>query len=505
MRYEFDLENLEYVWGSNSRFGDKMPFESGYKLDIRGNNFENQCASFLLTNKGKCIYSKNPFYFEIYDDKIILEGKDIFLEEGSKSLKGAYLKAVEKVNLKPESMVEKEFFISPQFNTWIELIYNQNQEDVIKYAERIKEFGIDNAILMIDDNWQEDYGVWKFRSDKFPNPKEMTDTLHKMGFKVMLWTAPFISPDSEVFRKLEKEELLVKDSKTGDPAIIKWWNGYSAELDLSNPKAVDWYNSENKRLMDEFGIDGFKFDAGDCNYYNGDYKFFEKSENENYQTQCFAKLGAEYKYNEFRASFNCQQLPLVQRLCDKKHGWSDNGVDSLVADTVAQGLMGYPFVCSDMIGGGQYSCFLDGSADLDQELFVRYAQCAALMPMMQFSAAPWRVLSEENCRLCFEAVKIHKKFTDYILELAENSLKTGEPIVRAVEYEFPDEGFEFVKDMFMLGDKYLVAPVLKKGQFKKIIKLPKGKWKADDENVYEGGNVIEIDTPLERLAYFEKI
>ena len=32
---------------------------------------------------------------------------------------------------------------------------------------------------------------------------------------------------------------------------------------------------------------------------------------------------------------------------------------------------------------------------------------------------------------------------------------------------------------FMLGDKYLVAPVLKKGQFKKIIKLPNSVFNKD--------------------------
>ncbi len=39
-----------------------------------------------------------------------------------------------------------------------------------------------------------------------------------------------------------------------------------------------------------------------------------------------------------------------------------------------------------MIGGGEYLNFLENSSNLDEELFVRYAQCATLMPMMQFSA-----------------------------------------------------------------------------------------------------------------------
>ena len=41
-----------------------------------------------------------------------------------------------------------------------------------------------------------------------------------------------------------------------------------------------------------------------------------------------------------------------------------------------------------------------------------------------------------------------------------NSAKTGEPIIRHMEYAFPHQGFVDCKDQFMLGDRYLVAPVL---------------------------------------------
>ena len=40
--------------------------------------------------------------------------------------------------------------------------------------------------------------------------------------------------------------------------------------------------------------------------------------------------------------------------------------------------------------GGQFTSFLD-DAPIDQELVVRSTQVHALMPMMQFSVAPWRI------------------------------------------------------------------------------------------------------------------
>ncbi|AMK50502.1 hypothetical protein LF65_06910 [Clostridium beijerinckii] len=41
-------------------------------------------------------------------------------------------------------------------------------------------------------------------------PYKMIDTLHKMGFKVILWVCNFISPDSLTSRNLGKKDCLIK-------------------------------------------------------------------------------------------------------------------------------------------------------------------------------------------------------------------------------------------------------------------------------------------------------
>ena len=56
-------------------------------------------------------------------------------------------------------------------------------------------------------------------------------------------------------------------SEAKTPSIINWWNGYSFVLDFSNPKAVEWFKSQLSSMVSEYGLDGFKFDAGDPEYY----------------------------------------------------------------------------------------------------------------------------------------------------------------------------------------------------------------------------------------------
>jgi alpha-glucosidase len=153
-----------------------------------------------------------------------------------------------------------------------------------------------------------------------------------------------------------------------------------------------------------------------------------------------------------------------------------------------------------MIGGGDYLSFLDLKT-VDQDLIVRSAQIHALMPMMQFSLAPWRVLDAKHLNAVKRAVETREQFAPTILELARKSAQTGDPIVRSLEYVFPHQGYEQVKDEFMLGDSILVAPLDKKGTSRQLV-LPKGEWLGDDGKTLTGGTTYTLDVPLDRIPYF---
>ena len=166
--------------------------------------------------------------------------------------------------------------------------------------------------------------------------------------------------------------------------------------------------------------------------------------------------------------------------------------------------MGYPFGCPDLIGRGEYLSFRSLAA-IDQELIVRAAQVHALMPMMQFSVAPWRVLSRENLSICRRMAALHTEQGGEILALARESAKTGEPVVRSLEYAYPHEGYVDVGDQFLLGPDVLVAPVVEKGARKRRLVVPEGRWKGDDGSVVLGPTSLEIDVPLARLPWYRRL
>jgi alpha-glucosidase len=251
--------------------------------------------------------------------------------------------------------------------------------------------------------------------------------------------------------------------------------------------------------MEDYGVDGFKFDAADFEYYPSDAIAAGGTVPGYEQCSLFVELARKYPYNELRAGWRHAGEPVVQRLHDKSHNWED--LQKLIPEMMAEALMGFSFSCPDMVGGGSFETFLRG--ETDTELIVRSAQIHALMPMMQFSLAPWRVLSVEEYAAVLDAVALRNRFMPLIESLYQRAAATGEPIVAPLEYCFPGEGLASVNDQFMLGDSLLVAPVTTPGTTRTVI-LPEGSWRADDGTLYEGGT-HSIEVPLDRLPYFEKL
>lgn len=481
--------------------GSMMPYNSTDELTMNliAHPDGNQVQPLLLSNQGDVIWCENPPKISFKKGEIVIDADGTATHsKAGKTLKEAYEFASQNYFPPSGKTPDMKLISAPQYNTWIELMYDQNQDDILKYANALIANNYPPGVLMIDDNWQENYGKWNFHQGRFSDPKMMMDSLHDMGFKVMLWVCPFVSPDCDVYRELNKKKFLMQNTHS-EAAMVRWWNGVSAELDLSNPGAVNWLNDQFDHLVNEYGVDGFKLDAGDPFYYTGLKSHKDISPDEH--TMLWGKIGLRYPLNEYRAMYKMGGQPLVERLRDKTHTWND--LTTLIPNMLLQGINGYVFGCPDMIGGGDFSSFLPGSV-IDEELIVRSAQVHALMPMMQFSVAPWRILNEANHKAVKKAVALRMKYTDYIVRLTENAAITNQPVIKYLEYSYPHQGYEDIKDQFLLGDSLLVAPVIEKNTYKRRVQLPEGHWKYIDGKDYTGPIEVEVVAPIDVLPYFLK-
>ena len=521
------MQSGEKWWGLCNDFGREMPFteKTSFSCDLRLNNYSHQTLSLLCSDKGRVVWCDESVGVKISGGEIRLEsdrGEITVKNDAGHNLAEAFRYASKTWFPPTGENPELLYFSAPQYNTWIELTYHQNEKDILAYAKSMLDNGLPPGIFMIDDTWQLDYGEWYFDARRFSDPKGMMDKLHAMGYKVLLWMCPFVSMDSPAFRRIAfgrnpddvkgypvKGGFLLSPKATGvprvSPAAVPWWNGYSALLDFTHPNAVAWFTEQLERLVKDYGADGFKFDGGSVEFYSGVRgKFLAHDENVSptAQSALYGNFAVKYKGSEYRNGFGFAGKPVIMRLHDKDHSWS--ALRRLVPDMLAAGFVGCPFICPDMIGGGEWTAFLPG-APFDPELFIRSAQIHALCPMMQISASPWRVLSKEHQRIFKQTVELRQKFAPRFVELAKESHKTGEPMMRNMEYCFPALGYHDIKNQFMMGEDLLVAPVLEKGAMSRKVVLPPGRWLGDDGRTFDGPASITVETPLARLPHFTAV
>ena len=497
----------EYWWGGAVQDGPFMPYgDAPYHFDLRPKLAGNQAAPLLLSSKGRYVWSERAFAFRFQQRTLVIENALAKIEhgEGFKDLRGAYRAASRRFFPPSGKIPDPLCFTAPQYNSWIEMQYAPSQEKVLSYARSILAHGMPPGVFMIDDNWfpNRDYGAWSFDAVRFPDPKAMARQLHEMGFKLMLWVCPFIRSDSPAYGELAAKNALVRDAQ-GKPALRKWWNGVSAVLDMTHPEAWAWFQRKLDVLTGRFGVDGFKCDAGDPDYYRTSDVTYAPTDPTG-QCEAWARFGLKYPLNEYRACWKLGGQPLVQRLRDKHHVWGRDGLADLIPNGLAQGLLGDAFNCPDLIGGGEISSFIKPGFKPDQELFVRTAQCSTLFPIMQFSIAPWRILDQKHLADCLAMVALRKRMGPEIVALAQAAARSGEPIMRPLAYDFPDGGYEAIHDQFLLGSTILVAPVLQRGAARRAIVFPPGRWIGDDGAQVIGPCTREVDAPVSRLPWYRR-
>lgn len=503
-KLKIKIDEEEFWYGGIIDDTVNMPYDNKTKthIDTVNNTYCNQFNPALLSSNGKYVYIEGDFVMDIDNGEINISasgdcdfGEKSCFKDAYEYLKNKYYAG--------QGAPDKELFVKPQYCTWMALGYNQTQDGVINFAKSILKAGMPAGEIIIDDGWSPYYGNWDFKKHDFPNPAKMCKKLEKLGFSIVVWIVPYVSPDSPEYRELSGKNLLLK--KDGKTLISRWWNGCSACVDLTIPDGEKWFTDKIDYLMNTYGVKGVKMDGGDGYIYgSGVVNSQGKSISGMELCETYGKIAAKYGISELRATYKCAGLPVMQRVSDRKHSWNDieGGVDGMVKKMLIQGLFGYTYNCPDMIGGGLI-CDAFGGVKEDEELNIRYMQLAALMPSLQFSKTIWNN-SQTLKKVVLDMLKLRSKYIDVILSEVENSAKTGLPVIRSTFFNYgvmPEN-----TSQFFIGEKLLVAPVLKKGQLTQTVYLPSGMWLYEPTaQVFEGGKSVTVCAPVEILPYFVKM
>ncbi len=167
---------------------------------------------------------EKPFRFVVKESELIISDthNSVITGLAGTTLAESHNQIINNYILPAGNLPDTMLFTAPQYNTWIELNFNQNQDDILKYARAIIDNGLPPGVFMIDDTWQEDFGIWDFHPGRFNNPEKMVKQLQNMGLKVMLWICPFVSADKSVFsRELSWQKALLLERTSPDDSWEK--------------------------------------------------------------------------------------------------------------------------------------------------------------------------------------------------------------------------------------------------------------------------------------------
>lgn len=123
-----------------------------------------------------------------------------------------------------------------------------NQNELLETATRFRAERL--PIDMIVQDWQywgkNGWNSMSFDSDNYPDPKQMTDSLHKLGMKLMLSVWSKIDRNSEVGKQMATDGYFIPETE---------W------VDFFNPEAAEAYWKNFSTRLVPLGIDAWWQDA----------------------------------------------------------------------------------------------------------------------------------------------------------------------------------------------------------------------------------------------------
>ncbi|MFI3314283.1 MAG: glycoside hydrolase family 31 protein [Rikenellaceae bacterium] len=473
------LLESEKWWGLAPSLSNDMPYTYNSKVSEDSKFDVNLTTGTLVSSQGRYIYSPSFFDFSISEDGVIGLSEELVINKPGATLREAVLSM-------SQSYFRDKKSLSDTLSLSATVLYvkgNSGQDNVIKIVNKFS--NIAHKRVVFSYLWQEQNGALEFSENLYPQPASLISSLKESGSEVFLTVTPYVSGDSELFHEFKSKGYLVLDNNHKHPKVAQWSGGFSAMLDLSKPEVVEVFVSSLERLKKEYEIDGFVFASSKIDSYRSDSNLVTSKQ----YLEVLNSIASKFDGSIAESVMDGQNLPLHAKLRDIDYQWSD--LEDVLAEVIIANLLGYHDI---LIGANT-------NHSADELLQVRLTQMQAFMPTFSLPAN-LDSFSQEGRDACLEALSINNKLSAYFTELIKESVKTGAPLIRHMEYEFPAKAFYDCDDQFMLGSKYLVAPILN-SEGKRMVRLPSGRWKGFDGTTYKGPRVISINCKSGDIPYFE--
>lgn len=361
------------------------------------------------------------------------------------------------------------------------------------------------------------YWNWQNDSKLYPSAIEKIKQLNRDGIRFLGYINTFLKEDAPLYNEAKALGYLVLNKKN-EPYLIKSTTFQAGMIDLTHPKAFEWYKQLIQREMIDIGLSGWMADFGE--YLPTDAVIYDDR-------------GAEAMHNVWPDLWaRCNREAIVERGKEDEvfvfsragftqtHTYSNSmwvgdqhvdfskeyGLPSVIVAMLSLSVSGKGISHSDI--GGYTTIF---HMKRDEELFIRWMDANVFTPVFRTHEGN-RPLSnvqvDSNNRITDHFARmsaVFKQLKPYHLSLLQEYYTSGMPLVRPMFFHFDDMHVLDVQDQYMYGSSLLVAPVLIRNATVRKVWLPEGEWEQlFTHNCYSSG-WIEVDCPIgQPIAFVRK-
>jgi alpha-glucosidase len=348
-------------------------------------------------------------------------------------------------------------------------------------------------VIWMDIHYMDEYRIFTFSPELFPNPKETNEYLHEKGFKSVWMIDPGVKVDPGyfVYDSGSEQDVWVK-TKDRNNFIGKVWPGDCVFPDFTQNKTSKWWSNLYKKFM-ATGIDGIWNDMNEPAVFDGVDKTMPinniHSGGENIKEDSHLRYHNVYGMLMAKASkegiqeANPDKRPFLLTRSNfiggQRYGatWTGDNLATWqhmrmsIPMSLNLGLSGQPFSGPD-IGGFYFNT--------SPELFGHWIALGAFYPFSRAHKAedmenhePWE-FGEEIEQVARTAIERRYRLLPYIYTLFYEASINGMPVMRPVFLaDIADSYLRKEDQVFLLGSDLLVIP-----KWADRPNLPKVNWRT---------------------------
>lgn len=347
-------------------------------------------------------------------------------------------------------------------------------------------------VLYLDIDYMDEYRVFTWDPEQFPDPAGLVHDLRTEGFRAITIVDPGVKKEAgyEVFDDGLARGSYVLDAD-GVPYVGEVWPGKVVYPDFSRPDVRKWWGERHRPLFDA-GIAGIWNDMNEPSDFSPGPKGTLPEDAIHGGRRRHAEMHNLYGMHMSQATREALQAerpgerPFVlsragfagiQRFAaiwtgDNHSIWLH--LEQSLPMAMNLGLSGVAFVGPDCGGF---------SGDGQGELLARWTQVGALTPFFRNHSSkgtrdqePW-TFGPEIEEICRRYIRLRYELLPYLYTQFRKAATDGTPILRPLVYDFAaDPEVRPIADQAMVGPSLMMCPIVRPHTTRRVAYLPAGEW-----------------------------